>query len=42
MDSEKKQKIAVLCEAEKISEAKKSGADVIGSDDRLKKLQREN
>tara|TARA_B100000575_G_C22971628_1_gene560890 strand:- start:38 stop:724 length:687 start_codon:yes stop_codon:yes gene_type:complete len=31
--SGKKEKIAVLCEAEKISEAKKSGADIVGSDD---------
>ena len=36
--SGKKQKIAVLCEAEKISEAKKSGADVIGSDDLIEKI----
>ena len=31
--SGKKNKVAVLCEAEKIDEAKKSGADVTGSDD---------
>ena len=36
--SGKKQKIAVLCEAEKISEAKKSWADVIGSDDLIEKI----
>ena len=31
--SGKKSKIAVLCEADKIDEAKKSGAEVVGSDD---------
>ena len=34
----KKQKIAVLCEPEKIEEAKKSGAEVIGSDDLIEKI----
>ena len=36
--SGKKSKIAVLCEADKIEEAKKSGADVFGSDDLLEKI----
>jgi large subunit ribosomal protein L1 len=36
--SGKKSKIAVLCEAEKIDEAKKSGADVVGSDDLIEKI----
>ena len=31
--SGKKSKVAVLCEADKIEEAKKSGAEIIGSDD---------
>jgi large subunit ribosomal protein L1 len=31
--SGKKNKVAVLCEANKLEEAKKSGADVVGSDD---------
>ncbi len=34
----KKLKIAVLCESEKIEEAKKSGADVAGSDDLLSNI----
>ena len=34
----KKSKIAVLCEPDKIDEAKKSGADVVGSDDLLEKI----
>ena len=34
----KKIKIAVLCEPDKIDEAKKSGADVYGSDDLLEKI----
>tara|TARA_E500000178_G_scaffold291335_1_gene295194 strand:- start:374 stop:1060 length:687 start_codon:yes stop_codon:yes gene_type:complete len=34
----KKNKIAVLCEAEKIEEAKKAGADIAGSDDLLEKI----
>tara|TARA_B100001029_G_C15014589_1_gene426460 strand:- start:228 stop:917 length:690 start_codon:yes stop_codon:yes gene_type:complete len=36
--SGKKTKIAVLCEPEKIEEAKKSGADVAGSDDLIEKI----
>ena len=36
--SGKKEKIAVLCEADKISDAKKSGADIVGSDDLLEKI----
>ena len=34
----KKIKIAVLCDENKLAEAKKSGADVIGSEDLLKKI----
>ena len=33
----KKVKIAVLCDENKLSEAKKSGADIFGSDDLIKK-----
>ena len=36
--SGKKTKIAVLCEADKIEEAKKSGAEVVGSDDLIEKI----
>ena len=36
--SGKKSKIAVLCESSKIEEAKKSGAEVVGSDDLLEKI----
>ena len=36
--SGKKEKIAVLCEPEKVDEAKKSGADVYGSDDLIDKI----
>ena len=36
--SGKKEKIAVLCEPDKIEEAKKSGADVVGSDDLIEKI----
>ena len=36
--SGKKSKIAVLCEADKVEEAKKSGAEVVGSDDLLEKI----
>ena len=36
--SGKKNKVAVLCEADKIDQAKKAGADVVGSDDLLEKI----
>ena len=36
--SGKKNKVAVLCEPEKIDEAKKAGADVTGSDDLIEKI----
>jgi len=36
--SGKKHKVAVLCEAEKIDEAKKAGADMVGLDDYIKKI----
>ena len=36
--SGKKNKIAVLCEADKVDEAKKAGADIFGSDDLLEKI----
>jgi len=36
--SGKKSKVAVLCEQEKIEEAKKSGAEVVGSDDLIEKI----
>jgi large subunit ribosomal protein L1 len=36
--SGKKSKIAVLCESNKIDEAKKSGAEVVGSDDLIEKI----
>ena len=36
--SGKKNKVAVLCEPEKIDEAKKAGADLAGSDDLLEKI----
>ena len=36
--SGKKHKIAVLCEADKIEDAKKAGADVVGSDDLIEKI----
>ena len=36
--SGKKNKIAVLCESEKTEEAKKAGADVVGSDDLIEKI----
>ncbi len=36
--SGKKSKVAVLCEASRIDEAKKAGADIAGSDDLLEKI----
>ncbi len=36
--SGKKNKIAVLCEPEKVDEAKKAGADIAGADDLLEKI----
>ena len=36
--SGKKNKIAVLCESDKIEEAKKTGADLVGSDDLIEKI----
>ena len=36
--SGKKNKVAVLCEPEKIDEAKKAGADIAGSDDLIEKI----
>ena len=36
--SGKKEKIAVLCEADKIPEAKKSGAEIVGSEDLIEKI----
>ena len=36
--SGKKEKIAVLCEPDKISEAKGSGAEIVGSDDLIEKI----
>jgi len=36
--SGKKEKIAVLCEADKVQEAKKSGAEIVGSDDLIETI----
>ena len=36
--SGKKNKVAVLCEPSKIEEAKKTGADIVGSDDLIEKI----
>jgi len=36
--SGKKIKLAVLCEADKIEDGKKSGADIVGSDDLIEKI----
>ena len=36
--SGKKNKVAVLCESDKIDEFKKSGAEIVGSDDLLEKI----
>ena len=38
----KKNKIAVLCEPEKVDEAKKAGADLVGSEDLLEKISKGN
>ena len=40
--SGKKNKVAVLCEPDKIEEAKKSGAETVGSDDLIEKISKGN
>ena len=37
-EQEKKIKIAVLCEPDKVEEAKNSGAEIVGSDDLIEKI----
>ena len=36
--NDKRIKVAVICEEEKLEEAKKSGADIIGSDELIKNI----
>ena len=38
MVQEKRLKLAVLCESDKIKEVKKFGADIVGSDDLIDKI----
>jgi large subunit ribosomal protein L1 len=38
--SGKKNKVAVLCEPDKVEEAKKAGADIAGSDDLIEKMEK--